>query len=161
MVADAFAYCNNSPVMQKDDGGELGHIAVGAIIGGVLGAGLEVASQIIGGKSSIDWVSVGIEAANGALTGALVAAGLPPSTTVAGKALINGATAMSHTFHQGGGAIEVAASGFRAADFSLSAGIAANAIAPKIVNSIAKSSGTIGRVAKWAAKKIEKKHLRL
>ena len=96
-----FAYCNNNPVMQKDDDGELGHIAVGAIIGGVLGAGLEVASQIIGGKSSIDWVSVGIEAANGALTGALVAAGLPPSTTVAGKALINGATAMSHTFHQG------------------------------------------------------------
>lgn len=157
MVADAFAYCNNSPVMQKDDGGELGHIAVGAIIGGVLGAGLEVASQIIGGKSSIDWVSVGIEAANGALTGALVAAGLPPSTTVAGKALINGATAMSHTFHQGGNAIEAAASGFRAADISLGVGLGTNVAAPKVANYAAKSSGTIGKVARWAVKKLEKK----
>ena len=156
-----FAYCDNNPVMQKDDDGELGHIAVGAIIGGVLGAGLEVASQIIGGKSSIDWVSVGIEAANGALTGALVAAGLPTSTTVAGKALINGATAMSHTFHQGGRAIEAAASGFRAADISLGVGLGTNVAAPKVANYAAKSSGTIGKVARWAVKKLEKKHLRL
>ena len=154
-----FAYCNNNPVMQKDDDGELGHIAVGAIIGGVLGAGLEVASQIIGGKSSIDWVSVGIEAANGALTGALVAAGLPPSTTVAGKALINGATAMSHTLHEGKGTKDqvvnnAVKNGYKAAATSVLVGGAANTVAPKVANHISKLSGLAGKYARLATNKI-------
>ena len=64
-----FAYCNNSPVMQKDDGGELGHIAVAAIVGGVLGG----VSAAINGGGVADVLS---SAAVGAATGAIGASGL-------------------------------------------------------------------------------------
>ena len=41
-----FAYCNNSPVMQKDDGGELGHIAVAALVGGLISGVADAALQV-------------------------------------------------------------------------------------------------------------------
>ena len=96
-----FAYCNNSPVMQKDDGGELGHIALGAIVGGILGAAGEVVSQVVTGTKlkDVNWKDVAIEGVNGAVTGGLMLSGLPVSTITAGRAITNAATSVLHSIN--------------------------------------------------------------
>ena len=66
--------------MQKDDGGELGHIAVAAIVGGILGG----VSAAINGGGVADVLS---GAAVGAATGAIGATGLG----FAAQALASGA----------------------------------------------------------------------
>lgn len=96
MVADAFAYCNNSPVMQKDDGGELGHIAVAAIVGGVLGG----VSAAINGGGVADVLS---SAAVGAATGAIGATGLGfAAQALASGAVSGGAKAFTIVCESGG-----------------------------------------------------------
>ena len=96
-----FAYCNNSPVMQKDDGGELGHIALGAIVGGILGAAGEVVSQVATGTKlkDVNWKDVAIEGVNGAVTGGLMLSGLPVSAITAGRAITNAATSVLHSIN--------------------------------------------------------------
>ena len=76
-----FAYCDNNPIMRADNTGEFWNIIVGA----VFGAGIELASQLISGKSlsEVNWTKVGISAASGALTAA--------TGPIAGS-LISGAT---------------------------------------------------------------------
>jgi len=96
-----FAYCNNSPVIQKDDDGELGHIALGAIVGGILGAAGEVVSQVATGTKlkDVNWKDVAIEGVNGAVTGGLMLSGLPVSTITAGRAITNAATSVLHSIN--------------------------------------------------------------
>lgn len=63
-----YAYCDNNPIMRKDDDGEFWHIIAGAGIG----AAVEIASQLIEGKkfSQISWGAVGVSAGTGAVTAA-------------------------------------------------------------------------------------------
>ena len=98
-----FAYCDNDPVNRSDDGGQFWNIVAGAAVGGILSASLEIGRQIISGNKSIDWGSVGIEAANGALTGGLMASGVAAPVVTAGRALINGATSASHVLYESKG----------------------------------------------------------
>ncbi len=61
-----FAYCENDPVNKSDPTGEI-HVLVGALIGGVVGGGLELARQLVCGTkiSDVNWGSVAIETLSG------------------------------------------------------------------------------------------------
>ena len=64
-----FAYCDNNPISRMDIDGDLWNVIVGAMVG----AGIEIASQIFTGKSlsTINWKKVGISALSGGLTAAV------------------------------------------------------------------------------------------
>lgn len=65
-----FAYCDNNPIMYKDDGGEFWHILVGAGVGAIVGAASSIVSQVISGQE-VNWTAVAIEAVSGAVSGAI------------------------------------------------------------------------------------------
>jgi RHS repeat-associated protein len=62
-----FAYCDNNPINRKDSEGDWWTIVAGA----AFGAGFNIATQLIEGKSikQIDWKSVGASAVGGAIGG--------------------------------------------------------------------------------------------
>ena len=64
-----YAYCDNNPVMREDKGGQFWNIITGAVIGGVL----ELAGQLLSGKSlsEVNWAKVGVSAVSGGLTAAV------------------------------------------------------------------------------------------
>ena len=64
-----YAYCDNNPVMRADKGGQFWNIIAGAVIGG----GLELAGQLLSGKSlsEVNWAKVGVSAVSGGLTAAV------------------------------------------------------------------------------------------
>ncbi len=89
-----FAYCDNNPVMRKDDGGDFWHIIAGAVVGAVVSAVSTAVEAIIEDgfdalKSKETWEDIGISAAFGAAGGALAATGLPPVTQVLGGAALS------------------------------------------------------------------------
>ena len=53
-----YAYCDNNPVMREDKGGQFWNIIAGAVIGG----GLELAGQLLSGKSlsEVNWAKVAV-----------------------------------------------------------------------------------------------------
>ena len=70
-----FAYCDNNPVMRSDNGGYFWNVVIGAVVGGVVGGVISgITSYIQTGK--VDWGSVAINAAVGAVCGAIAATGL-------------------------------------------------------------------------------------
>ena len=77
-----FAYCSNNPVSRADNGGEIWHIVVGAVIGGIIGA---VSSAVSGG----DTIDILIGAAAGAAGGALAASGAGVVVQAIGSATIS------------------------------------------------------------------------
>lgn len=94
-----FAYCENNPVNRSDPTGEL-HILAGALIGGVIGGGLELVGQLVTGTklSDVNWGSVAIEAAAGAATGAAMSMGVPSKVT---RSAINAITSVAHSINDG------------------------------------------------------------
>ena len=87
-----FAYCDNNPIVRADNCGEFWHIAVGAIIGATFNAVSSVASQLIengGNFSKINLGVVFVNAAAGALSGALAATGIGLAASVAANAAIS------------------------------------------------------------------------
>ncbi len=64
-----YAYCDNNPIMRADNGGEFWNIIAGAVIGG----GLELAGQLLSGKSitDVNWAKVGVSAVSGGVTAAV------------------------------------------------------------------------------------------
>lgn len=86
-----YAYCDNNPITRADNGGEFWHIVAGAVIGGVISGTVEMIGQLASGKSfnELDWVSIGISAGAGALSGALTATGVGAVGQVIGNAAIS------------------------------------------------------------------------
>ena len=82
-----FAYCGNNPVLRKDDGGEFWNIVIGAVVGGIISGLVSIATQVIENQSfdNINWGSVGVAAASGAISGAFAATGI----AVGGQTVIN------------------------------------------------------------------------
>ena len=86
-----FAYCDNNPIMRRDDGGEFWHVLVGAIIGGVISATISIASQVISKGKVSDWGKVATSFISGAATGALSAAGVPLGAMIGINATVSAA----------------------------------------------------------------------
>jgi len=66
-----YAYCDNNPVMRKDNGGAFWHILAGAAIGAVIGFVSEVATQLILEGEVTDWGAVGKSTLAGCITGTI------------------------------------------------------------------------------------------
>ena len=86
--ANMFAYCLNNPVLHSDDEGTWVHIAVGALVGGIVGAVSSVITQSLTGDGTIDVVDVLIAAGSGAISGALAASGVGVVGQIAANAAI-------------------------------------------------------------------------
>ena len=85
-----YAYCSNNPVTRADDGGQFWNVVIGAVVGGVIsGVVTAVTSYIQTG--SVDWGSVAINVAAGAIGGAVAATGLGAFTQAGITAVASGA----------------------------------------------------------------------
>ena len=100
-----FTYCLNNPVNGTDSEGYFKNFIIGAIVGGVVGAVMEVGRQVIfeGARSlaDLDVGAIIIEGASGMATGALMSVGLPPNVITAGRASINATTSIVHSVRDG------------------------------------------------------------
>ena len=115
-----FAYCGNNPVLRKDDGGEFWNIVIGAVVGGIVSGLVSIATQVIENRSldNINWGSVGIAAASGAISGAFAATGIPVGGQTAINATIGTLSSIADTYVEKGDAatlgdyVSSAATGF-------------------------------------------------
>lgn len=97
-----FAYCSNNPVSRKDEKGDLWLTIIGgALLGAAFSAGTEFFNQWYknGSIAEIDYKSVAVEAVNGMLTGALLVSGASVVSKVVGRAVVNAATSLVHSYH--------------------------------------------------------------
>ena len=88
-----FAYCDNNPVSRRDAGGELWHLVIGAVIGGVINGGI---TAIKGGSVT----DIAISAAAGALSGALSASGVGRLGQMIGNAVISASSNIATQFSE-------------------------------------------------------------
>ena len=72
-----YAYCDNNPVMRRDDDGEfwLTAMLVGAVVGAVINATVSAVSQKIT-TGTVNWGEVAVSAGAGALSGAIATTGI-------------------------------------------------------------------------------------
>jgi len=89
-----YAYCGNNPVARADDGGEFWNIVIGAVVGAAVNAVTTAVNSYLT-NGSIDWESVGISAAVGAISGGVAATGLSAITQAA---ITAGASAVGSVF---------------------------------------------------------------
>ena len=94
-----FAYCGNNPVSKADNGGEFGHIVVGALVGVATQYISDVATNLIEGKSfseALHPASTWADYGAAALSGALAATGIGLVAAVAANAAIGGTTYLAN-----------------------------------------------------------------
>lgn len=71
-----YGYCNNNPICNRDEEGKFINNIIGAVIGGAVDLGVQVAANLVSDKGAfdnIDWVSVGASTVEGGLTSGLSA----------------------------------------------------------------------------------------
>jgi hypothetical protein len=86
-----YAYCMNNPIMYVDENGEIVWLtaAAGGFIGAVVGGGVNAITQgLTKGWGNISWGEVGVNAASGALSGALTGSGAGLILAITGNAVI-------------------------------------------------------------------------
>ena len=91
---NAYAYVGACPTNRKDSDGFFWHIAIGAVVGGLVSAIGSVASQLIENKGDFTKIDVGevvVAGVAGAVSGALAATGVGIAGQIVGNALISGA----------------------------------------------------------------------
>lgn len=87
-----YAYCDNNPVIRVDHGGDFWMI-IGAAVGGLVGGTVSAISQgIENGFDNINWGIVGVNAASGAISGALASTGIGLVASIGINAALGGAT---------------------------------------------------------------------
>lgn len=87
-----YTYCGNNPLLYVDENGEVWWVAIGAIAGAAVGAGLDVYKQMRAGAdwNSLDIKSVLIAAGSGAASGALGATSFGLIGQIVGNTFISG-----------------------------------------------------------------------
>ena len=94
-----FAYCDNNPIMRKDDNGAFWHIIVGAVVGVATQYVSDVVTNLIDGKSfgeSLKPTSTWADYGCAALSGALAASGVGIGVAIAANAALSGATYLAN-----------------------------------------------------------------
>lgn len=88
--SNLYVYGLNNPILYCDPNGEIVWLtmAVGAVIGGLVGSGANVLAQGINGWDNINWGEVGIAAGSGALSGALAGSGAGLFWVITGNSAI-------------------------------------------------------------------------
>ena len=73
--SNLFVYCGNNPVCNEDKNGEWLNVVIGAVVGGLIGG---IVSAVTSYKETghVDWGSVIVNTATGAISGALSATGM-------------------------------------------------------------------------------------
>ncbi|MDF2801268.1 MAG: repeat-associated core domain protein, partial [Anaerocolumna sp.] len=72
-----YTYCSNNPITYDDPTGHWLHIVAGSLFGGVIGAAMDIGSQMLFEQKSIsqiNWKSVGVSGVEGAISGGIGAA---------------------------------------------------------------------------------------
>ena len=82
-----YSYCDNNPVMRKDDGGEFWHILVGAVVGAIVSGVAKAVENVIENKPWNDGLATSM--LTGAACGALAATGAPVAVMAVGNAAIS------------------------------------------------------------------------
>ena len=150
LSTNMFAYCENDPVNKSDPTGEI-HVLVGALIGGVVGGGLELARQLVCGTkiSDVNWGSVAIETLSGTAKGAAMSVGIPGRVTMS---TIDAITTVAHSINEGDGITETVG--------KVGVSLLSSNKKP-IVNKILKSKINLGRIGKILGKwTYQGKHLK-
>ena len=89
-----FAYCENNPVNGFDPNGEWVHLAVGAIVGGIIGAAVSAVSQYKT-TGSVNLGVLGVNFVSGAIAGAIASTGIGAIASTGANAALGGATYMA------------------------------------------------------------------
>ena len=88
LSANMFAYCENNPINGCDPSGEWVHLVVGAVLGAVANVATSYLSAKTNGEN-YSLLCAGIDAASGAVSGALAASGVGLAGQVIGNAAID------------------------------------------------------------------------
>jgi RHS repeat-associated protein len=135
-----YAYVRNSPTSHVDPDGRLGHIALGALAGGLISGGIYLAQAAVTGNFSAR--SLAAATAGGAVAGALAAA-------TGGASLAAQGTALAAARQLGNNALQAVARGIteRAIETgSLPAAVDPGAIAADVFDSLSSGGGRSGKV---------------
>ena len=89
-----YSYCWNNSLLYIDNDGEFPTIAIGAIVGGLVGGAGSIITDIVSGEK-IDWKRAGKNAFKGAVTGALVGSGVGIGTVIASGTISSGISTIS------------------------------------------------------------------
>ena len=88
-----FAYCDNNPIIRVDHGGQI-WMLIGAAVGAFVSGAVSAISQYAT-TGSINWKTVGINAAAGAVSGALATTGIGLAASIGANAGLGGAAYVS------------------------------------------------------------------
>ncbi len=88
-----FAYCDNNPIIRVDHGGQI-WMLIGAAVGAFVSGAVSAISQYAT-TGSINWKTVGINAAAGAVSGALATTGIGLVASIGANAGLGGAAYVS------------------------------------------------------------------
>jgi RHS repeat-associated protein len=157
-AANPYAYANQTPLIAADRDGHFWHIIVGALVGGVIGAGVELYAQYHEHGRIEDVGRVGAAFAGGAIAGAITTAvpgiaGAGVGSAAGGitRRLIQSNGQSAGTLHD---VVTDAATGMVTCGVGKASGGALKAIAPKVgtgAGALARTvnaAGTEGEVAK-------------
>ena len=99
-----WAYCGNNPVVRYEVQGEFWNIIIGAAAGAIISGAISAISQgIENGWDNINWGSVGVAAATGAISGGLAATGVGVVGQTIANSVIGAVSAGVDTYVSSGG----------------------------------------------------------
>jgi RHS repeat-associated protein len=87
---NSYLYVSNRPIIANDPNGKWLNILIGAVVGAVIGGGVELARQLIKGEK-VDWGRVGAATVGGAVGGAIAGATFGASLAVEAAGVAVGA----------------------------------------------------------------------
>ena len=94
-----YVYTVNNPVLYADGSGEWLHIAAGAALGALIGGVISAGTQLASGQE-IDWASVVIATVSGGVSGGLAATGLNLPTQILGNTILGGLSEIAEQARQ-------------------------------------------------------------
>ena len=99
-----YSYCDNNPIVRKDENGKFWHTLVGGVVGAVVSAAVQVVSNLTDGNADNKWYDgVGGALVTGAISGGLAASGIGLGASVAANAALSAANSAVYDIASGDG----------------------------------------------------------